>query len=119
MPGKPLVKGEILFEKDVPSFSGAAVYIRLEDVSRMDAPSKVISEQVIRNVKYDSISHSRIAFALHAKIPDTKARYAISVHVDLDGNGKLNVGDFINMESYPVLTHGYPNNVLVRVRQIK
>jgi uncharacterized protein (DUF2141 family) len=48
-----------------------------------------------------------------------RARYAVSVHIDVDGNGKINSGDFINMESYPVLTYGYPDNILVYVRQIK
>ena len=45
--------------------------------------------------------------------------YAVSVHIDVDNNGKINSGDFISMESYLVITDGYPkDNVIVHVRQV-
>ena len=44
----PLVKGEISFDKkNVKSFSGATIYIRLEDVTMQDAPSKLIVAVVL------------------------------------------------------------------------
>jgi uncharacterized lipoprotein YbaY len=44
----PLVNGEISFDKkNVKSFSGATIYVRIEDVTMQDAPSKLISQQVI------------------------------------------------------------------------
>jgi uncharacterized lipoprotein YbaY len=122
----PLVKGEISFDKKniIKSFSGATVYIRLEDVTMQDVPSKLISQQVIKNVCYNYVAghhKNRIEFALFSDIVvDVRRSYAISVHIDVDNNGNINSGDFINTESYPVITHGYPNdNVLVRVRQVK
>lgn len=49
----PLVNGEISFDKkNVKSFSGATIYVRIEDVTMQDAPSKLISQQVIKNVSY-------------------------------------------------------------------
>ena len=38
---------------------------------------------------------------------------------DVDGDGQVSRGDYITMESYPVLTHGYPHVVIVRLRKVK
>ena len=127
----PLLRGKIIFDKNnVKSFSGATVYIRLEDVTMQDAPSKLISQQVINNVSYgggadDIAGHhhhqKKIEFALFDDeiVVDARRLYTITVNIDADNNGKINPGDFINMESYPVITHGYPkDNVSVRVRQV-
>jgi uncharacterized lipoprotein YbaY len=125
-----LLRGEIILDKNkVKSFTGATVYIRLEDVTIQDASSKVISQQVINNVSYvganDIGGHyhrqKKIEFSLFDNeiVVDARRSYAIAVHIDVDGNGKINPGDFINVESYPVITHGHPkDNVSVRVRQV-
>ena len=68
---------------------------------------------------YDPNNPKHIAFSLYPENYDPTARYIVSVHIDVNGNGVLDVGDLINMESYPVLTHGYPNKVSVRVKQIR
>ena len=127
----PLVKGEISFDKkNAKSFSGATIYVRLEDVTMQDAASKLISQQVIKNVSYDGGSvaghhhhqKNKIEFALFDDniVVDFRRRlYAVSVHIDVDNNGKINSGDFISMESYPVITDRYPkDNVIVHVRQV-
>ena len=122
-----LVKGEISFDQNnVKSFSGATIYVRLKDVTMQDAPSKLISQQVIKNVSYDGGSvagrhhpQKKIEFAIFGDRIDFRRSYAVSVHIDVDNNGELNAGDFINMESYPVITRGYPkDNVSVHVRQV-
>jgi uncharacterized lipoprotein YbaY len=123
----PLVKGEISFDQNnVKSFSGATIYVHLEDVTMQDAPSKLISQQIIENVSYNGSSvaghhhQKKIKFALFGHmVVDVQRLYAVSVHIDVDNNGKINSGDFINMESYPVITHGYPkDNISVHVRQV-
>lgn len=114
----PLVEGKIIFDRLAKSFSHGTVYIYLEDVSMADAPSRVISEQVIADVDLVATQDPAIEFVLYGKIHDYNASYAIRVHADIDRDGKLSKGDFINMESYHVLTHGYPKNILIHVRQI-
>lgn len=114
-----LIKGEILFEEEAKSFSGATVYVRLEDVSLADAPSKIVTEQVIYDVSYQAGSNTKLEIRLYGQIPDKRKSYAVSVHVDLNGNGQVDRGDYISMESYPVLTFGYPNQVSVGVREVK
>ena len=84
----------------------------------LDAPSKTILEQVIENANY-SFKNKRIRFELFGQIPDSRKDYAINVHIDRDSNGKINRGDFINMESYLVLTYGRPDKLLVHVKEVK
>jgi uncharacterized lipoprotein YbaY len=115
----PLVRGEIIFDGEVKPFSEGTIYVRLEDVSLLDAPSKLISEQVIGKISYDPTINGTIKFALYGKVTNVQASYIVSVHVDVDNNGKISSGDFINMESYPVLTYGYPDHVLVHVRKVR
>jgi hypothetical protein len=53
MASSPLLRGEIFFDKNnVKSFAGATVYVRLEDVTMQDAPSKLILQQVIKGLSY-------------------------------------------------------------------
>jgi uncharacterized lipoprotein YbaY len=129
---KPLVTGNIIiFDKDdkllksFDSFPNATVFIRLIDVSVVDAASKVVLEKVIKNIDYckdTSRSQGRkffsMPFRLYGKISDNQARYAISIHIDMDGDGIVSIGDYINMQSYPVITHGNPKYVSVKVKQI-
>jgi hypothetical protein len=114
----PLLYGEVIFE-GTRSFAGAIVYVRLEDVSRLDAPSAVIAEQVIRDVAHQAGSQQGLEFSLYGQIPDDQASYTVRVHVDVDGDGRVSRGDYLSMESVPVLTHGYPNRVTVRVREVQ
>lgn len=113
-----LVSGEVVFGESSEAFSGATAYVRLEDVSRADAPSHVVAEQVIRQVDYQPGQTVRLAFELHGPIPHEQFRYIVSVHVDVDGDGQLSRGDYITMESYPVLTQGYPRRVSVRLKKV-
>ena len=122
----PLVKGDISFDqKNIKSFSGATIYVNLEDVTVQDVPSKLISQQVIENVSYGNdeaaYHQKKIKFTLFGDriVVDFRRLYAIRVHIDVDNNGKINPGDFVNMQSYPVITHGYPkDNVSVHVKQV-
>jgi uncharacterized lipoprotein YbaY len=117
--GEPLVTGKILVGEDAQPFTGATVYVRLEDVSYADAPSRVIAEQVIHNVSYEADAGHEPEFALHGDIPDERGSYAVRVHVDLHGEGRVQRGDYVSTESYPVLTFGQPKEVSVRVREVK
>lgn len=114
----PLVQGEIIFDEDADSFSRATVRVYLEDVSRLDALADLIAEQVIADVSHEKGTAERLKFALYGPSPDERASYSIRVHVDLAGDGDIHRGDFITMQSYPVLTFGHPDKVSVRVRRV-
>ncbi|MEB3277382.1 MAG: YbaY family lipoprotein [Limnoraphis robusta] len=113
-----LVRGEILFSEELSSFSGATGNVYLEDVSYIDAPSKVVAKQVIPNISHEVGTENRIEFALKGEIPNLSASYSIYVHVSLHKDEQIHPGDYISMESYPVLTFGYPNQITVLVREV-
>lgn len=114
----PLVKGEILFSKELGSFSGATVNVYLEDVSFLDAQALIVAKQVIPDIDHEMGTENRVEFALKGEIADIRARYSLRVHVALRGDEQIHRGDYISMESYPVLTFGYPNQVLIRVQEV-
>lgn len=115
----PLVTGSILFSKELSSFSGATANVYLEDVSLVDAPSKIITKQVIPNISHQMGTENQIEFALFGEMPNPRAKYSISVQVTLHEDESIHQGDYINMESYPVLTFGNPDQISVLVQEVK
>lgn len=113
----PLLTGDVVFE-GVRAFRDARVRVTLEDVSRTDAASTVVSEVVVDGVSHDPDAGETLAFSLPGALPDDRASYTVRVHVDVDRDGLVSRGDYLTMESFPVLTHGYPNRVTVRVREV-
>ena len=116
--GKPLVSGEIVFAGRPELPAGATAYVRLLDTSAEDGRSSKIAEQILTRFAQKANRGEAVPFALKGKIEDDRASYTISVHVDVDGDGAISPGDFINMQSYPVLTFGYPSHVSVEVKRI-
>ena len=110
--------GEITFAKTGTSFSGATVYIRLEDVSQADAASKIVAEQIVEDISHQQGGEEKVQVSLQSQI-DERASYIVSVHIDVDGDGQISQGDYINMSSYPVLTFGHSNQISVCVQQVK
>ena len=115
----PLVKGKITFKEGAAPFAGATMYVRLENITVADAASEVVADYVERDVTFDPRTCRDISFAIAGNPPDPRASYAVSVHIDIDGDGEVSKGDFINMQSYPVITFGHPREVSILVRQVK
>ena len=117
----PLVKGEILLLKELTSFSGATVNVYLEDVSLLDTSAKLVVKKVIADVSHSRGTENRVEFALPGEITDIKARYrySIRVHIAFHSDEQIHRGDYISTESYPVLTCGYPDRVLVKVTEVQ
>ncbi len=112
-----LVQGEIRFDGS-PSFSGATMYVRLEDVGEADAPAKLVSEYVRHGVAFDPRAAEALTFELTGEAPDAGASYSVRAHIDVDGDGQVSVSDFISTQSYPVLTTVHPSQVSVLVRPV-
>ena len=117
--GIQLVSGEISFHEQIHSFSDATLFVYLEDVSLQDAPSKIVARQVISDISHTKGSSSCLEFLLYGDLPTARAHYAVRVHVSLHGQEKIQLGDLITMQSYPVITFGNPNFVSVNVCEVK
>ena len=114
-----LVKGEILFSKELGSFSGARVHIYLEDVSLQDASAKIMAQQTITEFSHESGTEDRVAFSLQSGTINSRASYSIRAHITFHDDGYIHRGDYISTESYPALTDGCPNQMLVNVTEVK
>lgn len=115
MPGPRRVTGEVLVPMDLPP--GATLHVRVEDVSRADAASVLIAEQVTVLAR-PLVAGQRIPFECTIPDVDLRARYSVRVHVDRDGTGVVKQGDLISTQSHPALTHGAPDRVEVAVVQV-
>lgn len=115
----PLVKGKITFEEAAASFTGGTMYVRLERITAADIASEAVADYVEKNVAFDPKTSSDLSFAIAGNLPDPRASYAVRAHIDIDGDGAVSKGDFISMQSYPVITFGQPREVSILVRQVK
>lgn len=113
------VEGEILLTPEMKPFQGVTVRVRLLDVSRADAPARIVAEEEIPSVSHAPGATERVPFRLRASSLNERAHYIVAAHIDVQGTGETQVGDFITMESYPVATFGRPDRVVVRVREVR
>lgn len=109
-----LVTGEITFQGETSTFSGAVLRVRLENTGMMDAPAEIVSEQVTENVS----SGDPLSFQLRGELPDERSQYNVRAHISMDGSADIQKGDYVSKQSYPVLTHGNPNHVQVQVSRV-
>lgn len=117
-PEPALLRGRVIFDDATEPFSGATLYVFLEDTTLADAGAVIVAETVLGRMAYDPAERNDLTFALDGVVPDERAHYAVRVLVDLDGDGRVSRGDFVNVESYPVLTWGHPREVSVRVERV-
>lgn len=111
------VTGRIVYGSDARPFSGATIRVRLEDVSRADAPAEILTEQVIRDISYEPADPTEVQFALRGRRPDDRRHYSVRVHVDLNSDGDVEPGDYVSTESYPIAC-GRARDLTVRVRRV-
>lgn len=118
----PLVTGQVVITARTPAVDGAALHIRLEDVSKADAAAVVVAETAIADVRHPfSNGGSAIPFELHA-LPgaaaiDPRHDYTVRAWLDCDGDGKPGAGDLYSDQSYPVLTRGFGRAVTITLEQ--
>jgi uncharacterized lipoprotein YbaY len=117
MPGNDrLAGGNVVFGADAQQVRDATVYVRLEEVSRADAPSRIVAEQVLRGVTYEP--GQPLQFELRGTVPADRASYRLRVHVDVDGDGQVSRGDYVSTESIPVTPSTAHLPLQVRVHRV-
>jgi uncharacterized lipoprotein YbaY len=109
------VRGQVHFSD--PVSAPATVHVRLEDVSRADAPSTLVAELTLP-LTASLPAGAALPFAIIAPHIDERASYTVRVHVDVSGTGDVTVGDLLSTTAYPVLTTGGPDDVTVEAHRI-
>jgi len=91
---------------------GVVVIVKVEDVSRADAPAVTIGEQIIENPGHQV----PIPFEIQYNPDDIDERYTYAMRVRIEVDGEL---WFINTTRYQVITRGYPtSNVEVVLEKV-
>jgi len=93
--------------------AGAPVIVEAQDTSLADAPARVVARAraVVRRPEDGVVA--TVALSLEASRED----WTIWVHIDVDDDGRISVGDFITMESFP-LSAAVGGQLTVRVRRV-
>ncbi|MFI1394193.1 YbaY family lipoprotein [Streptomyces sp. NPDC020681] len=94
------VAGYVTLPPDTPTGPAARILVEVRDVSRADAPSKVVGEQVQWDVPL--APGGRVAFSVEVPDLDPTASYGLRVHVDVTGTGKVGAGDLLSTQATPV-----------------
>ena len=105
------VTGTVAYRERIALPPTAVVTIRLVDVSRADAPSVLIAEQVIRTEG----RQVPFEFALPYDASRILASNTYAVQVRIEGDGKLL---FISDTMYPVITRSAPTRVDIVVIRV-
>ena len=98
------VTGTITYvEKIALPSEGVVVTVKIEDVSRADAPAVTIGQQVIENPE----QQVPIPFEIEYNPADIDERYVYALRARIEVDGKL---WFINTSRYAVITRGNPTS---------
>jgi putative lipoprotein len=111
------VRGRIVPPQGALPATAILIVVAVEDVSRADAPSTAVAEQLLEDV---SLGEGDIPFevAVPGRLIDERAHYAVRVHVDVNGTGRVERGDLVSTQSHPVLTRGSPDEAAVPVNLV-
>lgn len=93
--------------------------ITLLDVSLADVAARTLAEATLHDVSHAGGKGIGHAFCLSLMDVDPRVHYAVRVHVDVDGDGRVSRGDYVSTESAPVLTFGHGDEVEIRVRRVR
>jgi putative lipoprotein len=94
------------------------VVVRVEDVSRADAPSTVIAQQLRRRVSLKPGETLPFEVDVPAERIDERRSYSLSAHIRASGSEGVKPGDLITTESFPVLTRGHGDEWTIRVKRV-
>jgi putative lipoprotein len=112
-----VVRGEIVLpESELPD-RAAEVVVQVEDVSRADAPSRVVGEQRMRRVELPPGGRLPFEIEVPADELDERMSYSVRAHIDVSGSGEVDPGDLLTTQSYPVLS-GAGDEAVVSVNPV-
>lgn len=113
-----VVEGEILLPPEMTPVTPVSIQVEVEDISRADMPSEVVGQQSIITRRLEGGEAIPFEIAIPSRLINAQRLYSVRAHIATSGSGEVERGDYITMQSYPVLTRGYGNRVTLAVRRV-
>ena len=118
-PSMPTLRGTIEFVGATEPITGERLYIRLEDLSRPDLGKRRITERMIPDFATEASDPGRYRYIFSYQEPRPFGEYAVEVHLDVDGSGDVNRGDYVTTAKYSFTGHSPSKRVNVRMTEIE
>ena len=118
-PTLPTIRGTIEFVGATDPIEGETLYIRLEDLSRPDLGKRRITERVIPNFSTEASDPARFRYTINYQEPRPFGEYAVEVHLDVDGSGEVDRGDYVTTASYSFTGHTPSKRINVRMTEVE
>lgn len=112
------VSGEIVLPTSGVSPVSALVIVQVEDISRADRPSTVVGEQRQQGVRLRAGAVLPFSVDIATRLIDERHSYSVRVHVSMSASDRVEPGDFVSTQTYPVLTRGHGTVVRIVVRRV-
>jgi uncharacterized lipoprotein YbaY len=114
-----IVRGNILLPPHYESRdSPFVVVVRVEDVSRADAPSAIVAEHRREWVPVEGVRELPFAVEIPESAIDPRHTYSVFVHFSSRASPEIERGDLISTQSHPVLTRGAGTTAQVPVKVV-
>jgi putative lipoprotein len=109
-PAGPVVTGTVAYRERIALPPNAFIDIKVQDVSRQDAPAKTVAESIFAAEG----KQVPIPFQISYNPSDINMAHTYLVRADINVDGKLM---FTSTTAYPVLTQGAPSQVTMMLQQ--
>jgi putative lipoprotein len=86
---------------------GALLRVQVIDVSAADRPADKVADVAVPLA--EGAADAAVDVPVPVGLVDRRASYSVFVHVDCNGSGEIEVGDFLSPATHPVLTRGAPD----------
>jgi Type III secretion system lipoprotein chaperone (YscW) len=116
MMGSRTMTGQVRLHEALEQ-SSSTLYVRVEDVSRVDDAAEVVAEIAIP-IDHPLVAGAELPFTLTLPEINDQAHYSIRAHLDTTGTRRIDPGDRISMQSYPVATFGHPDEATILARKV-
>ena len=118
-PTLPSIRGTIEFVGATEPIAGETLYIRLEDLSRPDLGKRRITERLIPNFSTEESDPGRFRYTINYQEPRPFGEYGVEVHLDVDGSGEVDRGDYVTTAKYSFTGHSPSKRMNVRMTEVE
>lgn len=108
----------VKFPESAAKASGATLYLRLEDITYADAPAHLVAEVIVQDISVPPSAPLQATLRVGQERVQQECLYSVRAHLDVDGDGRVSIGDWVSTQIHPVLTRGNPTRVAIALKMV-